>query len=346
MKVKTLFFAFMFSLFCGCVSQPTNVIQDSTSTTLKSDLCLELSKSFDANIDSVGAAECDEWASNGSKPIWVGGRLTSITKTYSEAYDRNEYSLTFKGLDKEGRIHIGSRQASIPYKTGVFYRFDLGNKCRLIYSMASSGMFSDPELNALKKIDECTNNSEVLAYELTELIEDNKTLNEYTVVFRMKGGHRSSGFQNYDMRVRDGEVIELIYDKRYWGYSGNYYCYQHYDKEDGVDVCLCDVIERNANLTNVSCGERRLNMSSLFTIPVMRDVLKRAGYDRLTLDGECFNYNGFSDKVRICFKEGIPVSRWQSSSSLQGSFTINWTVTDSEPGVWGKKELCLTCRMD
>ncbi len=117
--------------------------------------CEKLAKNFDDKIDSINASECDEWITEGKKPIWVGGKLIEVSKRYNAAYDRNEFILTFQGLQNQGKIHIGTKNESIPYETGKFYKFDLGNKCKLIYSMASSGMFSDPKLDALEHLPEC-----------------------------------------------------------------------------------------------------------------------------------------------------------------------------------------------
>ena len=138
----------------GCVQQTktsdTTVIPDT-----QVDTCEELTNNFGVKIDSIGAAECDKWATEGNKPIWVGGKLIDISKTDSAAYERNEFTLTFQSSQKQGKIYIGTKSESIPYEIGKFYKFDLGNKCKLIYSMASSGMFSDPNLDALEHLQEC-----------------------------------------------------------------------------------------------------------------------------------------------------------------------------------------------
>ncbi len=110
--------------------------------------CDELSKNFDDKIENI-MTECLEWD---EKHIWVGGTLTDISKNYNSAYKRYEYTLTFKGYEKKGKIIIGTSKA-IPYKINQFYKFDLGNVCKLIYSSASSGMFYDPNLDALQFID-------------------------------------------------------------------------------------------------------------------------------------------------------------------------------------------------
>jgi len=63
--------------------------------------------------------------------------------------------LTFYGSEKQGMMYIGTEKEIIPYETGRFYKFDLGNKCKLMTSMASSGMFSDPHLDALEHLEKC-----------------------------------------------------------------------------------------------------------------------------------------------------------------------------------------------
>lgn len=116
--------------------------------------CEVLSQNFDAKINSIVAAECDKWLSEENPPpIWVGGTLINITKNAWE--DGNDFTLTFQGATKQGTITIGTRNESVPYQTGQFYKFNLERKCDLIYSMHSSGMFPDPDLNALEHIEEC-----------------------------------------------------------------------------------------------------------------------------------------------------------------------------------------------
>ncbi len=42
--------------------------------------CEKLAKNFDDKIDSINASECDEWITEGKKPIWVGGKLIEVSK--------------------------------------------------------------------------------------------------------------------------------------------------------------------------------------------------------------------------------------------------------------------------
>ena len=116
--------------------------------------CESLAKNFDAKIDSISITTCDKWA-DGSKPIWMGGTLISISKIYNSAYERNEFTLTFQGFENQGKIYISAKNNELPYEIGKFYKFDLGNKCKLFQSMASSGMFSDPNLNVLEHLAIC-----------------------------------------------------------------------------------------------------------------------------------------------------------------------------------------------
>ena len=118
---------------------------------VRADTCEGLAKDFDAKIDSIDAAECDRWAEEGNPPIWVGGTLLDISKTSTP--DRNEFTLTFQGLARQDTIIIGTAEEDMPYQIGTFYKFDLGRECMLLYSMASSGMFSDPSLDALQPVD-------------------------------------------------------------------------------------------------------------------------------------------------------------------------------------------------
>lgn len=118
--------------------------------------CKKLSRDFDTKIDTDNG-ECDKWDID-KKPIWVGGKLVSISqmsKASENPYGRNEFSLTFKGDQKQGNIYINTKNEIIPYEVNKFYKFDLGNKCKLRRSMASSGGFSDPTLDALEELKKC-----------------------------------------------------------------------------------------------------------------------------------------------------------------------------------------------
>ncbi len=138
----------------GCVQQ-TKTSNVTLTHNTQIDNCRELSKNFDARIDTISVAECDKWVTEGNKPIWVGGKLINVSKTYITSYKRNEFTLIFQGSQKQGKIYIGTKNESIPYEISKFYKFDLGNKCKLIYSMTSSGMFLDPNLDTLEYLQEC-----------------------------------------------------------------------------------------------------------------------------------------------------------------------------------------------
>lgn len=136
MKIKqTLILILALILLNGCVQE--NISQ-------------KLATNFDENINKL---DCDKW-NNGENPLYMGGRLISIEKVRNTGYERNEFILTFQGKEKQESIVIGTKEENIPYTTGKFYKFDLGRKCRLMLSMASSGLFYDPELNALEEIKE------------------------------------------------------------------------------------------------------------------------------------------------------------------------------------------------
>lgn len=117
--------------------------------------CNKLSKNFDLMIDSTNLVECDGYNASNQNPIWVGGKLINISKIYVDSYKKNEFTLTFQGFKKQGNIYIGTKGEIIPYEVGKFYKFDLTNKCKLNRSMASSGMFSDPNLSELGGLKQC-----------------------------------------------------------------------------------------------------------------------------------------------------------------------------------------------
>ena len=125
-----------------------------TSGCLQQNPCEELAKNFDAKKDSIGPEACNAW-SESREPIWVGGKLINVSKMYQPGYERNEFTLTFQGFETQGNIYIGTTNEGIPYEIGKFYKFDLGNKCKLLYSAASSGAFSDPDLDALEHLEQC-----------------------------------------------------------------------------------------------------------------------------------------------------------------------------------------------
>ena len=143
-------------ILMGIFIQQTQTPDTTSITDNQINTCEGLVNNFDVQIDSNRHTECDKWVMEKKpKPILVGGKLIEISKTDGEAYERNEFMLTFKGFQKQGKIYIGTKNESVPYEIGKFYKFDLGNECKLIYSMASSGMFSDPNLDALEHLPEC-----------------------------------------------------------------------------------------------------------------------------------------------------------------------------------------------
>ena len=149
---KTLVFAIIFALglafIAGCTQVQTPPSTNNISGQTKLSECDELAQNFDAKIElDMFQTYCKE---GDIKPVQVGGTLISIQNgSYSASYDRYEYTLTFQGATKQGSIIIGSKNSSLPYQINQFYKFDLTRKCELMYSAASSGMFADPDLNAL-----------------------------------------------------------------------------------------------------------------------------------------------------------------------------------------------------
>jgi hypothetical protein len=80
----------------------------------------------------------------------VGGTLISISND-TFIRDHNGYVLTFRGIEKEGKLSLGTvSEESFPYEIGKFYKFDLANKNQ--YSAALSGAFIDNNLDKLEEI--------------------------------------------------------------------------------------------------------------------------------------------------------------------------------------------------
>jgi hypothetical protein len=150
----------------GCSKQ---MLETTTTTTLApvTNTCEQLAINFDKNIAVADVGACNQWQAEGSKPIMVGGTLINISKIYSESYQRNEFTLTFKGSEKTGNIYIGTKLDTVPYHVGNFYEFDIMQKCRLIMSAASSGMYYDPNLSSLQELD-CKKN------EIPPALQENK----------------------------------------------------------------------------------------------------------------------------------------------------------------------------
>ncbi len=104
--------------------------------------CEKLSKSLDRNINyfpSVNLCGKDGWT-----PKWVGGTIVSISEpVYGPSYNRYEYTLTIKGINKQRTLSLHSDSGKILYKVGDFYKFDLVEGfCKTFFSMASSGLFT------------------------------------------------------------------------------------------------------------------------------------------------------------------------------------------------------------
>lgn len=138
-------------LISGCVQQQTLN-------------CKELAKNLDNYIKGdeqifVEFPECDDWLYSGKPPIIVGGTLIDISdRRFNIGYEHYEYSLTFQGYNKQGKLNLVTYTSkSLPYQIGQFYKFDLGDYCQTILSMALSGSFVDRDLNKLEPMNCLTN---------------------------------------------------------------------------------------------------------------------------------------------------------------------------------------------
>jgi hypothetical protein len=110
--------------------------------------CNALAAAFDNTLQT-------NWASVCPVNAWVGARLLAKSVSYDSWYHRYVTSLTMAGLEKQTELQITSGATTVsqvPYEVGRFYKYDVGGMCRLIFSSASSGMFYDPGLQALKPV--------------------------------------------------------------------------------------------------------------------------------------------------------------------------------------------------
>lgn len=147
MKKITILLIIGILLITGCVVEQTKQEKNAKILT-----CEDLAKNLD-NFPKESNFCVKRLEANIHSPIWVGGTLKQVSEgTYNRAYERYEFELIFQGFEKQRTIHISTKQNFIPYKAGQFYKFDLENECRLMLSMASSGMFADPELNELEPL--------------------------------------------------------------------------------------------------------------------------------------------------------------------------------------------------
>lgn len=111
--------------------------------------CEGLAKNLDREIDTIK----DKCIVANKKPvILVGGELINVSTSYHEyeAVEKYTHKLFIRGATGYYDLYINSESETVPYKVGYFYKFDLGRICTLIFSAHSSGMFYDPDLNALQ----------------------------------------------------------------------------------------------------------------------------------------------------------------------------------------------------
>jgi len=146
-------FSFVLLLLIVLLAGCSNFIQN--GQTGLGDNCLELQKSFDIKISAMDATECDLWIQSGEEPIVIGGKLLSIDRVYNEYNDRNEFSLLFAGYKIEDKLTLASKNESLPYIVGEFYKFDISSKCDTIYSMSSSGLIWDSKGDFLSEVKDC-----------------------------------------------------------------------------------------------------------------------------------------------------------------------------------------------
>ncbi len=88
----------------------------------------------------------------------IGGTIIKISEPYyyipqDEEQGKTTYTLTFNGINEQGKLYLRIYGNDLKYKLGQFYKFDLANKNK--HSMQLSGAFIDIEMNALTRLEEC-----------------------------------------------------------------------------------------------------------------------------------------------------------------------------------------------
>lgn len=144
---------FVFSILVFGLLMLSSCSHPEMSDEVGNDECTQLKESFDEHVGTFDMQKCKEY--KGQK-LMVGGTLKNIKTTYDEAYNRYKHTLEFQGRNRSESIVVNTFETdTIPYTEGIFYEFDLTGNCPLLDSSASSGAFSDPDLDAFKKLNSC-----------------------------------------------------------------------------------------------------------------------------------------------------------------------------------------------
>ena len=92
---------------------------------------------------------------NTKELMMIGGTLINISE-YPPDYNLDgmrTYELKFIGMNKEGSLYLKTSAGNVvSYQVGNFYKFNVRKYCGSIYSMESSGSYSDPNLVELQSV--------------------------------------------------------------------------------------------------------------------------------------------------------------------------------------------------
>lgn len=140
----------------GC-TQSTDLPSAKKTTTTQTDICEELAQKLDEKIIDTNNPP-GRFIINGFDGV-VGGKLVKISEPFyyvpsDEENKKVTYNMTLKGINKEGDLFLRTSSGStLPYEVGKFYKFDLKNRNQ--YSSQLSGVFMDPNLDALEHLPQC-----------------------------------------------------------------------------------------------------------------------------------------------------------------------------------------------
>ncbi|MFH1424157.1 MAG: hypothetical protein ABIG20_00580 [archaeon] len=102
--------------------------------------CQKLSEELD-NYVGIGSNNPIDNFCDKDYELWIGGVLLDYSCSYVPAYTRYECDMTFQGYKERLNLHISNDEATLPFETGKFYKFDITKTCETRMSAASSGNF-------------------------------------------------------------------------------------------------------------------------------------------------------------------------------------------------------------
>ncbi len=135
MKLKSILLMIIILFIIGCTKKETS--------------CNQLEQNLDNNIYNANDAE--DFRIGWDHELIVGGILINSTNQNSEeGSKRYNYELEIKGKKKQGTLFLSTtKNNTIPYKIGNFYKFNLKQLKDHEKSPVTSGVFLDDELDQL-----------------------------------------------------------------------------------------------------------------------------------------------------------------------------------------------------